>query len=65
MSKNLQRRKPGYTRAGDVRIVSLNGPQLATLSKTISKKKTQAKIQRRMQILGYQAPEAAEDVASE
>jgi len=56
MAKSLQRKKPGYTKSGEVKIVSLNGPQLAKLLKNSSKKKIAAKIQRRMQKLGYVEP---------
>lgn len=56
MSKNLQRKKPGYTKAGDVKIVSLSAPQLVKLLGNTSKKKMQAKIQRRLTILKYVAP---------
>ena len=55
MSKNLQRKKPGYTKAGDVKIVSLSAPQLVKLLGNTSKKKMQAKIQRRLTILKYVA----------
>lgn len=58
MAKNLQRKKPGYTRSGEVKIVSLNGPQLVKLLEKTSKKKVQAQIRRRIQHLGYQAPVA-------
>jgi hypothetical protein len=63
MAKNLQRKKPGYTKNGEVKIVSLNGPQLTALLAKTQKKKTQAKIQRRICDLGYQAPAATEEVA--
>jgi hypothetical protein len=63
MSKNLQRRKPGYTKSGDVRIVSLNGPQLVVALGKASKKKEKAKIQRRINYLGYVAPVVEEAVA--
>jgi len=56
MAKSLQRKKPGYTKSGEVKIVSLNGPQLAKLLKNASKKKIAAKIQRRIQKLGYVEP---------
>lgn len=56
MSKNLQRKKPGYTKAGDVKIVSLSSPQLVKLLGNTSKKKIQAKIRRRLTILKYVAP---------
>jgi len=62
MSKKLNRKKPGYTKSGEVKIVSLNGPQLVKLLERASKKKIVAKIQRRIQKLGYTPPvvEAAE-----
>ena len=56
MSKKLQRKKPGYTKAGEVKIVSLSGPQLVKLLEKTSKKKIAAKIQRRIQKLRYVAP---------
>ena len=56
MSKKLQRKKPGYTESGEVKIVSLSGPQLVQLLDKTSKKKIAAKIQRRIQKLGYVAP---------
>jgi hypothetical protein len=55
MSKKLQRKKPGYTKAGDVKIVSLSGLQLVKLLESTSKPKVKAKIQRRIQYLGYVA----------
>jgi hypothetical protein len=63
MAKNLQRKKPGYTKAGDVKIVSLNGKQLTELLKNASKPKIKAKIQRRIQDLGYVAPVVEETPA--
>jgi hypothetical protein len=62
MAKNLQRKKPGYTKNGEAKIVSLNGPQLTALLEKTQKKKTQAKIQRRIRDLGYQAPVVEEAV---
>ncbi len=60
MAKKLQRRKPGYTRAGEVRIVSLSVPQLNELKEKTQSKKKQAKIQRRIDLLkhrpGYTEP---------
>lgn len=56
MSKKFQRKKPGYTKAGEVKIVSLNGPQLVKMLEKTSKKKIAAKIQRRIQKLGYTPP---------
>jgi hypothetical protein len=56
MAKNLQRKKPGYNKDGSVRIVSLSGKQLTDLLGNTQKKKVRAKIQRRIQDLGYVAP---------
>jgi len=56
--KTLQRKKPGYTKAGNVKIVSLNGAQLTKLLDNTSKPKIKAKIQRRITDLGYVAPVA-------
>jgi hypothetical protein len=56
MANNLQRKKPGYTRSGDVKIVSLSGPQLVKLLENTSKPKLKSKIQRRIRDLGYVAP---------
>jgi hypothetical protein len=54
--KTLQRKKPGYTKNGEVKIVSLNGKQLSKLLEGASKPKIKAKIQRRINDLGYVAP---------
>jgi hypothetical protein len=62
MAKSLQRKKPGYTKAGDVKIVSLNGRQLTKLLGNTSKPKIKAKIQRRIRDLGYVAPLVEEAV---
>ena len=48
MSKKLQRKKPGYTKAGTVKIVSLSLNQLNKLIAETSKAKVKAKIQRRI-----------------
>jgi hypothetical protein len=56
MAKSLQRKKPGYTKAGNVKIISLNGQQLTKLLDSTSKAKIKAKIQRRITALGYVAP---------
>lgn len=62
-SKNLQRKKPGYTPNGEVKIVSLNGEQLTKLLANTSKAKVKAKIQRRIRDLGYVAPVVEEAVS--
>ena len=63
MSKSLQRKKPGYTRNGEVRIVSLSVRQLTELKEKTQSKKKQAKIQRRIYLLkhrpGYIEPVVA------
>lgn len=50
-TKKLQRKKPGYTKAGVVKIISLSYKQLSDLIANTSKKKIKAKIVHRMQIL--------------
>mgnify|MGYP003341689132 CR=1 FL=1 len=67
MAKNLQRKKPGYTKDGSVKIVSLSGKQLTALLGNTQKKKIRAKILRRIQDLGYVAPvvEVAEEAPAE
>ena len=54
--KTLQRKKPGYTKAGVVKIVSLNTKELGALLDRESKKKIRARIARRLANLGYVAP---------
>ena len=51
MAKSLQRKKPGYTKSGEVKIVSLNVRQLTDLKEKTQTKKKQAKIQRRIDLL--------------
>ena len=63
MAKSLQRRKPGYTKGGEVRIVSQNTKQLVSLLDKASKKKIKAKIERRLRDLGYVAPVVEETTA--
>lgn len=65
MAKLLQRKKPGYTKSGEVKIVSLNVKELVALLEKASKAKTKAQIQRRLSKLGYVAPvvEATEEVS--
>ena len=63
-SKTLQRKKPGYTKSGVAKIVSLSYKQLTGLLANTSKKKVQAKIRNRMRILegrkGFVSPVAKE-----
>jgi hypothetical protein len=47
-TKKLQRKKPGYTKAGMVKIISLNLNQCNKLLEETSKPKIKAKIQRRI-----------------
>lgn len=60
MSKKLQRKKPGYTKNGEVKIVCLSVPQLIQLQEKTQRNKTKAKIQRRIDSLkrrpGYVEP---------
>lgn len=56
MSKKLQRKKPGYTKAGEVKIISLDTKQLLAHRQKVSKKKIVAKIDRRLTRLGYVVP---------
>lgn len=63
MAKSLQRKKPGYTKAGMVKIVSLNAKQLVEMLEKTQQKKIQAKIKRRLDSLGYVAPVVVEEVA--
>jgi SOS response regulatory protein OraA/RecX len=60
MAKNLQRKKPGYTKSGVAKIVSMNTKELVVALDKASKKKEKAKIQRRLQRMGYVAPVAVE-----
>ena len=62
MSKSLQRKKPGYTKNGEIRIVSLSVRQLTELKEKTQANKKQAKIQRRIDLL-KQRPGYVEPVA--
>jgi len=64
-SKTLQRKKPGYTKGGEVKIVSLGTKQLVELLDKTQKKKVKAKIIRRLDHLGYVAPVVVEEVVLE
>ena len=63
MATNLQRKKPGYTKNGEAKIVSMNGPQLVKALEKVSKKKIVAKIERRIKKLGYVVPVIEQAVA--
>jgi len=71
MAKSLQRKKPGYTKSGEVKIVSLGVKQLTDLKEKTQTKKKQAKIQHRIDLLksrpGYVEPvaEAVEEAPAE
>ena len=51
MANKLIRKKPGYTKSGDIRIVSLSVKQLTELKEKTQTNKKQAKIQRRIDLL--------------
>jgi SOS response regulatory protein OraA/RecX len=55
MAKSMQRKKPGYTKSGVAKIVSMNTKELVSALDKASKKKDKAKIQRRLQSMGYVA----------
>ena len=67
MSNKLIRKKPGYTKSGEVKIISLSEKQLIELKTKSQQNKKQAKIQRRINLLkrrpGYVEP--AETVTEE
>jgi hypothetical protein len=62
--KTLQRKKPGYTKAGVAKIVSMSVKQLVSELDKTQKNKIKAKIQRRLNHKGYVAP-AVEAVTTE
>jgi hypothetical protein len=63
MATSLQRKKPGFTKSGEIKVVSLNIKQLLLAREKASKKKLIAKIDSRLTRLGYVAPVAVEAVA--
>lgn len=63
MSKKLNRKKPGYTKSGEIKIVSLDVNQLLAHRQKVSKKKVISKIDRRLTTLGYVVPVASSEVA--
>ena len=60
MANKLIRKKPGYTKSGEVKIISLSVPQLTELLDKTQMNKKKAKIQRRIDLLkrrpGYVEP---------
>jgi hypothetical protein len=62
MSKKLNRKKPGYTKSGEIKIISLNIKQLTELREKTQLNKKRAKIQHRIDLLkrrpGYCEPVA-------
>ena len=62
MAKKLSRKKPGYTKSGEVKIISLSVRQLVELKEKTQFNKKKAKIQRRIDLLkrrpGYVEPVA-------
>jgi hypothetical protein len=63
MAKSLQRKKPGFTKSGEIKVVSLNIKQLLEARQKVSKKKLIAKIDSRLTRLGYVTPVVEEAVA--
>jgi hypothetical protein len=67
MANKLIRKKPGYTKSGEVKIVSLGIKHLTELKEKTQQNKKQAKIQRRIDLLkrrpGY--TESAAEVKQE
>jgi len=58
MSKKLSRKKPGFTKAGVAKIVSMSVKQLVTELDRTQKNKVKAKISRRLNHFGYVTPVA-------
>ena len=65
MAKNLQRKKPGFTKGGEVKVVSLNIKQLLDARQKASKKKLIAKIDSRLTRLGYVSTATVEEAVAE
>lgn len=55
-TKKLQRKKPGFTKAGVAKIVSMSIKQLVAELDRTQKNKIRAKINRQLGKLGYTAP---------
>jgi len=56
--KTLQRKKPGFTKGGVAKVVSMSIKQLVAELDRTQKNKVKAKINRRLDALGYVAPVA-------
>jgi hypothetical protein len=60
MANKLIRKKPGYTKSGEIKIISLSVKQLTDLQEKTQTNKKRAKIQRRIDLLkrrpGYAEP---------
>lgn len=54
--KTLQRKKPGFTKGGVAKVVSMSIKQLVAELDRTQKNKVKAKINRRLNTLGYVAP---------
>ena len=65
MAKSLQRKKPGFTKAGEIKVVSLNIKQLLDARQKASKKKLIAKIDSRLTRLGYVVPVTSAEVVAD
>ena len=63
--KTLQRKKPGFTKAGVAKIVSMSVKQLVTELDRTQKNKVKAKIIRRLDHFGYVAQIVVEEVIVE
>ena len=63
MTKKLNRRKPGSTKSGEIKIISLSVRQLTELKEKTQANKKQAKIQRRIDLL-KQRPGYVESVTN-
>jgi hypothetical protein len=59
--KTLQRKKPGFTKSGVAKIVSMSVKQLVAELDRTQKKKVKAKISRRLNHFGYVAPAVVEE----
>jgi hypothetical protein len=56
MSKKLNRKKPGFTKAGVAKIISMSVKQLVSELDRTQKNKVKAKINRRLNAMGYVSP---------